>query len=294
MLLAKSAFEILRDSDCNLALIRLAQKAESWIRDPQDWKRKSQLADKQLESLFQHLLVRYKPPKFLYKAWTSAHAHGWLWFLHLAQGGSIRNLKGLPFQLSKKMAHLLPQAPAHLEIDLGFRWAQIRGMGGSAELFEAISDVFLSEEEVDEVSLAETIHWLIRQKELDYRRLGPLLNYIRHCQEAEGYSLKGRTLSSVERAMQGWQREVHREQELLLNAQGSSSANERYPATEVLVVCPNGRRNEKRYLEGIITHAGALRRFPKRMITIYQVLSMRELFEEGKAVALVWAVHSVC
>lgn len=295
ILLAKSAFEILRDPDCNLALVRLAQKSECWIRDPRAWKRKSQRADQQLKSLLQHLVVKYKPPKFLGNAWTSEHTNGWLWFLQIAQGASIRNLKGLPFQLSKKMAHLLPQAPAHLDINMGFRWAQVRGMGGGEALFEAISDTFLSGEETDEVLLSETITWLIQQKELDYNRLGPLLNYIRHCWERGDYSLKGRTIHSVQRAMEAWQREVNREQELLLNGKDSETVNPQYPAAEVIIPDSKAKRSEMRYLEGTITHAGALRRFPKHMITITQVLNMRELHEEGKELDhCVGTYHSEC
>lgn len=98
-------------------LAALAHHHASWIRSPETWSTAvernghPQRAD-QFGSLARHLLARFDVPTFLDEAWFGPFEAETLrrqgWFLHLATGGSARDLD-LPIHLTRRMAHSFMQ-----------------------------------------------------------------------------------------------------------------------------------------------------------------------------------------
>lgn len=68
----------------------------------------------------------------------SQSARRQIWFAHIGAGLNIRTAD-LPLLLTKRMAHVFPQAPSHYLADEALRWAQVLGQGGDTDLADAIN-----------------------------------------------------------------------------------------------------------------------------------------------------------
>jgi hypothetical protein len=123
-------------------MLALALRNGVWSRDPTDWTPGSHNSRRQFGSLARHALAVYDAPWFMDTAWFQGLSDDALlrqdWFVAVATGTNIRKAPDLPIELTKKMAHLLMQAPRTYTIDQALRWTQVVGMGGSQELAEAV------------------------------------------------------------------------------------------------------------------------------------------------------------
>ncbi|MEM6272396.1 MAG: PcfJ domain-containing protein [Bacteroidota bacterium] len=283
-LLDRSAYTLLFSGRYNLGLLRLADLRKEWCAAPTRWKRKTATAHGQFKSLVKLLIDQYPVPTFLHDAWTQADGLALDWYLHLARGGSVRRLPHLPIKPSKKTAHLFRQIPAHLEPEEGLMWAQVRSLGGDKVLFEAIMSSFLGNSFIKDEFWLEAIQWLVRQPERKQSMVAPVLDYLRHRHQETHvqYRLKGRTWASVVRGMHHWHGELRAARI------GHAHFGWRAFGIQLYISLGKGARKNNAPLigqpiEAYLSDRGALADFPDSMITITQVLSNRELSEEGAA-----------
>lgn len=295
-LLSKSAYGMLQSSKTNLGLIRLAQVKDHWIGSADSWKRKTNDGAEQFNSLLKLMIESYKAPRFLRQAWTDKNTAAWKWHLHLTQGGSPRKLHshGMPYALTRNMTSLLDQVPAECGIGEGFRWVQVKALGGSAQMFHAIAGSFLRDEVENDEYWCEVISWLVRQQDVDLDQVAPVLDYLRRGIGEGDVPLKGRTWKSVTRRMELWHNELHQQR---LDTQKMSSPygiREKYKPMMVMAKSENGKA-KNRPVEGLITKMGALKGYPGYMVTITQILSRLELYREGNDMDhCVASYHSGC
>lgn len=121
-----------------MALLHCLESGEPW-RELSNWHIPRSCDPVRIfQSLVNHVYVRYPLPMPLYKALVQAVAvendarHPTVaWFFHVARGENLSRVDGLPFEFTKKAAHLFSQAPEHLSIFAAMRWAQVMAMGGS-------------------------------------------------------------------------------------------------------------------------------------------------------------------
>ena len=111
-----------------VALTRMAERAENWVRPPEDWIVPNANPAVQFRALVNHLFDTYPVPRFMARVWLSPYDKPWEieMYLHLAAGRSIRQFS-LPFSLAmpltKNGAAWLMQAPDDLVPIAAMRWA---------------------------------------------------------------------------------------------------------------------------------------------------------------------------
>lgn len=119
-------------------LVRIASYADRWIRQPETWAgEKSADPSQILHSLLRHLFATWTVPKFFDNAWLVKGELIYLerdWFCHLASGGSMRTVQGMPPSITARALHLAMDAPCELTIRQALRWGQVKALGGSLEL----------------------------------------------------------------------------------------------------------------------------------------------------------------
>jgi hypothetical protein len=123
------------------ALIRMAFYSRAMIREPDQWS-PDPGADLrgQWDSLISHLFERWPVPPAFVRAWRVFGPVKHIerdWYCHLAAGGSMRSLPGMP-PLRAAAAHEVPNAPEYLSARMALRWAQLKALGAPEPLTEAV------------------------------------------------------------------------------------------------------------------------------------------------------------
>lgn len=165
-------------------LAQLAQRFESWIRTPEDWSPRTHNAQRQFASLARHLLCQYDVPRCFESAWTNTNRaqakREQDWYIRLGRGLSLRGAAGLPIELTRRAAHVLPQAPADLTIRQALRWAQLQSMGADGALTEALlASTMATDFKRDDFWLTVAA-FFIRHPMLDRAQVGPIVDYLHH------------------------------------------------------------------------------------------------------------------
>lgn len=208
-------------------LLLLAQ--EPWVREPEHFRpRRSGLSGRR-DELAAWLYARAPAPPFLLGALdTPAVAIGRVpeenaWpirlYAWLGRGGrSAHALRAglVPAPLTQRMLHHFLQARAGTEVVAALRQAQVRVMGGSRRLADALVGTALGELRGPAAALgerfwAEVIQWFCRWPELGRAEVQALVPFIAErrlaaVRQATEWSIKGRTPDSLERARQAWAR----------------------------------------------------------------------------------------
>jgi hypothetical protein len=208
---------------------RLAMFSPRWLRTPAGFSARSYNADRQFSELARFLLARWPVPKFFDDAWsersTDTHRE---WFIHVGAGHNLRSAAGLPFRLTKMMAHHTLLAPDDAPIVSALRWGQVRALGGSERLARAVIGTSLRDAHDDEPFWLTVIQFFVANPMLDPAQVGPIVDWI-HNQRFAGeprrivngvvcgggipqpnLSMTGRTVESVLRQVERWHRELNR------------------------------------------------------------------------------------
>jgi hypothetical protein len=112
----EKSFEIIENQSTLVALKAICFYHYKWIRNPKDWKKTSRNPYRQIESLIDFLFCKHSVPVFLYQVWYKPNNElGKKWFFHLAEGKSAKDLPGLYFGWTKKMAHEFINTEEELE-----------------------------------------------------------------------------------------------------------------------------------------------------------------------------------
>jgi hypothetical protein len=194
-------------------LAAIAQQSAAWVRALKDWKPQSHNPRKQFASLLYHLFCRWPVPEFMNAAWFQWDVEKGVeqqrWYLHLARGESIRTA-GLPIAYTKRMAHYFLRAPADLTIEEALRWGQVRALGGCEQLARATLGTHLAMTFDDDEFWTAAIRLFINHSNPALWRvhIGPVCDYLQQAKLAPGFSLQGRTLSSLLRQMGLWHRSL--------------------------------------------------------------------------------------
>jgi hypothetical protein len=208
---------------------RLARFSSRWVRTPAGFCSRSYNPDRQFSELARFLLARWPVPKFFDAVWTerSTDTHR-EWFIHLGAGGNLRTAPGLPFPLTKMMAHHALLAPDGTPIISALRWGQVRALGGSERLARAIINSLLRDVQEDEPFWLSVVQFFAANPMLDTRHVVPIVDWIHHQRfvaeprrivngvacgggiAQPGLSMKGRTVESILRQVECWHRELNR------------------------------------------------------------------------------------
>lgn len=229
----KAALKILveRSSDGFIAemagpLKRILWLNLSWTRPLEGWQPKGRSRRAELRSLIDHLFVRYPTPAFLYQAFDGdadrLHEDAWerrflLLFTLVASGGRRKEIPGqLGAPLTKRMITQFLSAKARQSPLEALRMAQVMAScedkGRARDLTSALMDTPFGRDRYPhgEDRAQEVIGWITRQPDLPLAEVGPLVDYIQHAQGEEGWSLKGRTVTSLNRDARAWHAELAR------------------------------------------------------------------------------------
>ncbi len=191
----------------------------------------------QFASLVRHLLALYDVPRFLDAAWNHGlTAEGICqqgWFKHIGRGENIRTAANLPVPMTKRMAHFFVQGPSDLPVLGAFRYAQVLGLGGQESLARSLLGTRLGIDFCNHNFWVTVIRWLIDHSEVGVVHHGPIIDFL-HDQKyvpsvidplihlpgqpelvplQPNLSMKGRSPSSLLRAVETWHREMYARRE---------------------------------------------------------------------------------
>ena len=254
------------------ALLALARHHKRWIRQPEEWQPGTHTARRQFASLARWMLANYTVPTFMDSAWflgdTPAARQQQDWFIHIGIGENIRHAR-IPTSLTSRAAHYFLKAPSDFSIEQAFRWGQVLGLGGDKRLARSVAGSRLREFLEDEPFWFTVLQFLVNQEMLDSASVGPMVDYIyerkfvpvRHGDAPldPAFSMKGRTFTALWRLVEAWHRELARE---------AKTVPVEWAANEI--------RGLEYHEEDPET--GAVFRW-----TVQELLTARELFEEGRA-----------
>lgn len=158
----------------------------------------------------------YPTPRFLASVWFGgdgeAERERRRWFVALARGGSVRSL-GLPVVLTRRMAHLFLTTADHVEVSPALRRAEVRGLGGTEALADAVVATRLGDDLADGELWRTVLAWLVRCGDtVDLAQVGPVIDFVDGLRRgvvgsgprSTTFSLRGRTFASVMRDVAAW------------------------------------------------------------------------------------------
>ena len=114
-MLVDRRLQLLREWEYLVMLIRVAEHYVFWRREPELWQPRSHNLDRQMSSLLRHLFADYPVPTFFDSAWlinTRIDRFARRWFIHVGRGENLCTASGLPFPMTKRMAHWATEVPA--------------------------------------------------------------------------------------------------------------------------------------------------------------------------------------
>lgn len=229
LLFLESKSELLQTPLHARGVVALLQDADQSVRPVGTWKPPSHNVDRQFSSLARHLWAHYDVPSFMDKAWLTGGSDQQQWFRHLGAGHNIRTASHLPIPLTAKMAHHFIQAPSAYSIEAAFRWGQVHALGGDQHLVDALLETRLVQQFQDDHFWLSVLRFFIRNPLLDPAHISPIIDYIWHQRyeprvvfveqgvaeemgpEQPNFSMSGRTVMSLLRAVEAWHRQLGKE-----------------------------------------------------------------------------------
>jgi hypothetical protein len=200
----------------------LASKIKyDWIpvRTLENWKPRGKSFKSQFWSVVEHLLCKYPMQKFWlnvfsdYSGIRQTHTSNVLrdFFARVAKGDSPYKVakETIRTPLTKKMCHLLMTYKGTEHPMKVIRICQVKAYGGPDWLASAINRTSWGEDLSFEDNVASAIDWLCRQKDLTPEQVTPFIDYISdRFTNDRNYSLSGRTVSSMTKAVTDWHAEL--------------------------------------------------------------------------------------
>lgn len=227
-ILRRTSPQLLEDYESVTALLALLSRQDDWIRPLEGWKPRTHNTRRQLASLLRHLLASYGVPAFMDSAYTNPDAPTTYrqWFVDIGQGRNIRKSEGLPFPLTKAMAHAFLEAPDDLTVGQALRWAQVVGLGGDPRMARALMGTRISEPGEHEAFWSSVVQFLARHPMLDTIHYGPIIDYLQNQRfdpepviedgrivqrpAQPNLSMRGRNPDTLLRHVAGWHRGLGR------------------------------------------------------------------------------------
>lgn len=279
------------------AFVNLAARHADWMRRPHAWRAGRRNRRAQLSSLIRHLVASYDVPLFFDQAWTLPTRWAYQteprlfqdWFLHVASGANLRTARGLPFPLSKRMAHHTLEADASLAIGQAIRFGQARAVGLEPSLARAFATTRAGDVtdapggRAADPFWASVLRFFAPYGMVDPACVGPVVDYLIH-QRFEpsrrpdgtlapphpGLTMKGRTLDTLLRQVDDWHRQAARVRQVRGRA---------WPALGIKVVVDDAGERRGRF----IWRLGSKRKTTTWIVE--ELLTGKELAEEGRALS---------
>jgi hypothetical protein len=208
-------------------LLALATFRRQWLRPVGEWVPFGDNPRPQFGSLARHLLAAYPVPGFMTSVWfeglTAEARRRQGWFVHIGSGKNIRRAD-LPLPYTKKMAHAFLQVPDHVPVDAALRWGQVRGLGGSEGLADAIVATRLGRSFEAEEFWGTVVRFFVDHPGIGHAQVGPIVEYLHDRRFVPDWhlggpggdvelrppqpdlSIKGRTPRSLLRQVAEWQK----------------------------------------------------------------------------------------
>jgi hypothetical protein len=201
----------------NLAKVHKPQMArffELWLKSKypvlfeRAMKSKTQVPDFKGKWSFRQV-IQYLPPCAL-SEWGKYPLDSWqfAFLAHLGGGGSARTFLLPPqYRLSKRAAHIFSTATKGANLGDMLRNAMYSALGASSSLQSELEQHLLN---AHASFFEDCVRFFVREgKTLTYQQYVILFNYINHIVEETGqFDFKGRTIVSLNRAYDEWQKEV--------------------------------------------------------------------------------------
>ena len=272
-----------------------------WIRDITTLELKSKSTYKQIKSILEHLFCKYEVPEFMFQAWiekTISHKHQ-EWFLHLADGGSARELHKFPIPITKKMAHEFISTPfPGYSIDDAVRRAQVLSLGGDDRLANAILMSRLRNDFSNNVFWTTVIQFFVNIPMLNLDEVGAVFDYINEKKfvpkrmvvngnavyraESPGFNMKGRNIETLIRDTHAWHAELNQ----LRRQAGVANDNTSYKP-DLTSTWSRSRVKPFTFTEG--------KKEKTKIWTIKEITNAEELYDEGKSMShCVYSYLSSC
>jgi hypothetical protein len=194
------------------ALSLLAEQHRSWVREPEEFRPEHRNLERGFGELARHLLALYPLPSFLDSLFLRPRTQTLVqWFGYLGTGGSPVNLLELTVPLTRHMGHYFMRPPIGVSVVQALRYGQIRGLGGSEKLAQAVFNTYLGNHlgtREQEVWRHTLFQWLVKQEDLDQATLTMLLEYLESRQADEASFMIARRSQAVlltdARNWRGW------------------------------------------------------------------------------------------
>eukprot|EP00752_Nemacystus_decipiens_P013932 g12368.t1 len=203
------------------ALAQMAERYESWLREPVDFQPRTHNVERQFTELARHLFTEYAPPACFEQAWFERNKRKarryQRWDIQIGRGESPRRLASVPFEMTRRAAHLLVKAPGTLTIEQALRWTQVRAMGARPVVTDAILASPIGTDFKRDDFWLTVVRFLIDQPMLDPAQVGPIVDYIHHQRhepviQGDGgmtpaqpnFTMKGRSVDRLLRQVQQW------------------------------------------------------------------------------------------
>jgi hypothetical protein len=195
------------------ALDAICSNWDERVREIETWEPKRNNHAMQLKSLIKHLYCKYPAPDFLINSFPSQNQAGIYLYIHLGNGGSMKNFPFLPnLVLNKKIYQHLLTTPDDYDFLAGFRRAQILSMGGDEKLFSAVQKTQEIREGRNDTFWVTVIDMYIKAEMFDYNKIPEINDYIRHMvmnqRPHAPYSMKGKTIASLLNKSNRWHKEA--------------------------------------------------------------------------------------
>ena len=207
----KKCYRLVRTDYYVKVLHHMSLYGNQLVRPITDWQPQSILPEEQIHELIRHCFARYQVPIFLESAFRLNHKTYMNWYIQLGKGKSVTQLKGMPIQLTKKMAHEFRHVPNYLSISQGLRFVQAKGLGASNNRANDIAQTILARNGFeDEAFWTTVIQFLVKLPKFEHGQVDHVLDYIaaqRH--ENEQFSMKGRSFAALLRLSDAWHREMY-------------------------------------------------------------------------------------
>lgn len=170
------------DPSYTVALHGLVRHHASWLRSPASFRCPTRSAGRRFAALLRHLLARYPVPALFDQAFTQGQATHQEWFVHLGRGENLRKAPGLPFPLTKRMAHFVLQAPADTPIEHALCLGWALGLGVRPRLARAVLGTRLARHlpAEHEPFWRDVLRWGEGQPALSPHQLAPIVDYLHH------------------------------------------------------------------------------------------------------------------
>ncbi|MFN8673798.1 MAG: PcfJ domain-containing protein [Candidatus Sericytochromatia bacterium] len=184
-----------------------------WVKELDNWKPKVKGIENIFYSLIEHLLVKYKIPRFFYSVFyyevNRKNNHDLNLFYKLATGESLFDLSKSNYfnaKLNRKMCHLLMKKNENLSIYQATRYAQLKIFGADKKIINAVLNHDISTDFYKEEDFIFTLlEWLAKQKDVLHKDISDLIDYfLFKYRENKDFSMKGRTLKPSLELVKKW------------------------------------------------------------------------------------------